>query len=127
VFILVAVAAIGRGLHGPEDVHIPGAAAEMTAERRDDFLASGLRRPFEQTAGGQQHARRAEPALQSVLLVKGLLQRHHRVAVRDPLQRLDGCAIHLHRQAQTGEHRLAVHAHHARAATAVLAADMRGR
>ncbi len=72
-----------------------------------------------------QEARRAEAALQAVVLDEGALQRVQRIAVREALDGADPAAIGLHGEHQAGAHRLAVDQHRAGAADAMLAADMR--
>ena len=75
---------------------------------------------------GRQHqkARRAEAALQSVVLDERLLQRVQLVAVRQALDGADLASLGLHREHQARAHRFAVDQHRAGAADAVLAADM---
>ncbi len=68
-----------------------------------------------------QEARGAEPALQRVVLVEGRLQR----AGLEALDRAHVAPVGLDGERQAGAHRLAVELHRARAADAVLAADLR--
>jgi hypothetical protein len=72
-----------------------------------------------------QNPRRAEAALQRVVLVERLLQRRELFGVGQSFDRLDGAAVGLHRQHQAAAHDLAVHADGAGTAHAVLAADVR--
>ena len=78
----------------------------------------------QQRMRGGDHARRAEAALQRVMLAERRLQRRQVVVVRQALDRDDLGAFGLHREHQAGAHRLAVDQHGAGAADAVLAADM---
>ena len=56
---------------------------------------------------------------------EGALQRIEFVAVGKAFDGADLLALRLHREHQTGAHRIAVHQHRAGTADAVLAADMR--
>ena len=90
-----------------------------------DLLAGrhGLAR--QQFGRRDQHARRAVAALQRVALAERRLQVGDLAAVGYALDRLDRAAVGLHRERQARPHDLAVDAHRARPAHAVLAADMR--
>ncbi len=72
-----------------------------------------------------QEARRAEAALQAVVVDEGLLQRMQLLAVGEPFDGADLPAVGLDREHQAGADRLAVEDDRAGAADAVLAADMR--
>ena len=72
-----------------------------------------------------QHARRAEAALQRVTFVELPAQHLHRRIGAQPFQRLHRAAVAHHRERQAGAGGLAVHHHGAGAAGAVLAAEMR--
>src|SRR5450755_809498 len=61
--------------HGFNDVLVTGAAAQVARQRPADFFLGRIRIDIEQRLGGHHHARRAEPALQAVLLLEALLQR----------------------------------------------------
>jgi hypothetical protein len=69
-------------------------------------------------------ARRAEAALQRVVLAEGLLQRREIIVVGQSLDGDDLAAFGLDREDQAGAYRLAVHQHGAGAADAVLAANV---
>src|SRR5689334_464515 len=64
----------GRGLHGVDDVLIPGASAEIAFEAVANFFISGIRIIREKLFAHHDHAGRAETALQAVLVPEGLLQ-----------------------------------------------------
>src|SRR5207244_5571072 len=73
-----------------------------------------------------ENARRAEAALQRVIATEGLLQHRKPAGLgREPLDRVDACAIRLHREREAGARGRAVDLNGASAAGAVLAADMR--
>ncbi len=74
---------------------------------------------------GHDHARRAEAALQAVMLAERLLHRMQRRAVGgQPLDGLDLVAVGHDRERGAGLHRLAVEMHDAGAALRGVAADM---
>ena len=79
---VVAVEAAGAGIrHGAEDAVIGAAAAQMSRQRRADFLARRHRRSLcrapgiVKRRGLDDEARRAEAALQGVVRHEGLLHR----------------------------------------------------
>ena len=71
--------------------------------------------------------RRAEAALERVLLVERLLHRVQLVALGEPLDRRDLAAVGLHGEHGARLHRLAVEQHGARPAGRRVAADVRAR
>ena len=79
----------------------------------------------QQIERGHQHARRAEAALQAVVLAERLLQRVERRRPRQPLDRRHLGAVGLHGEHQARARGLAVDQDRARAADAVLASDVR--
>ena len=84
---------------------------------------AGRRAPREEVGRGDQDARRAEAALQRVMTAERLLQRPPRQA----LDRAHVAAVGLHGEHQARAHGDAVELDGARAADAVLAADVRAR
>ena len=114
-----------RGLDRVDDGLVAGAAAVIAGEMLADPLAGPARpRCFKQILRGHQHSGRAIAALQRVAVAKSGLQIGDLAAVGQPLDGLNGRAVRLHRQHQAGTNDLAIDAHRARAANAVLAADM---
>ena len=79
----------------------------------------------EQVVGRHQDPRRAEAALERVVAPERLLKRCERAVPREPLDRDDLCAVDLRGEQQARAHGDAVELHGARAADAVLAADVR--
>src|SRR5215472_18532543 len=65
---------LGRPQHRLDDVLVAGAPAEVAGQRPADLLFGRIRVAVEQGLGREHHARRAEPALQPVLLLEALLQ-----------------------------------------------------
>src|SRR5271166_674844 len=65
----------GRPQHRFDDVLVAGAPAQVPGQRPPYVLLGGVGIAVEQRFGGHHHARRAESALQSVLLLETLLQR----------------------------------------------------
>jgi len=75
-----------------------------------------------------QHPRRAEAALEAVVVAECLLQRVQPLGRgREALHRRDLVPVRLHREHQAGARRLPVDEDRARAADAVLAAEVRPR
>src|SRR6267378_2124840 len=64
---------LGRVLHGLDDVHVPGTAAQVSGDGLADLQLAGVFVALEQRARGHEHARRTEAALQAVLLGEALL------------------------------------------------------
>src|SRR5262245_12342095 len=115
---------LGRVLHGPDDVDVAGAAAEVSGDGFADFLLARVLVALEQCRAGHHHARRAEPTLQRVLLGEALL---HGMELAALLQAFDGGdlrSIGLHRQHGARLDRIAVHDHRAGAAMRGVAADV---
>src|SRR5215831_5523327 len=113
------------GLDRLDDVHVAGAAAEHRRDRFANFVLAGVGIDLQVIERGDQHSRRAEAALQCVVLMKSLLHRVELVAIGEALNRPQLRAIGLHREHQARPHRLAVEKDRAGAADPVLAADMR--
>ena len=114
-----------RAQHRLDDRVIARAAAVVPADRLADGRRIGRRVALQEIVRGEQHARRAEAALERVLRAEGLLELGDRAALGQALDRLDAAAVRLGGQHQAAAHGRAVHAHGARAAHAVLASDVR--
>src|SRR4051812_34383149 len=116
---------LGRPADRRDDVLVARATADLTGDRDTDLLVGRVRIGVEQRAGGEHHARRAEAALQAVLLHEALLHRIEHAAL---LHALDGA--HLVPVGHRGEHgarlhRLAVEEDDAGAAVGRVAAPVR--
>src|SRR5882724_2613094 len=118
---------LGRVLHGLDDVDVPGAAAQVPRDRLADLLLARVLVALQQRARGHQHARRAESALQTVLLGEALLHRMELAALLQALDRGDLGAVGLDGEHRARLHRIAVEDHGARAAVRRVAADVRAR
>src|SRR5882762_9814158 len=118
---------LGRVLHGLDDIHIARAAAQIPADGLADLLLARIPVAYEERARGHQHARRAESALQTVLLGEALLHRMELARLLQALDRGDLGAVGLHREHGAGFDRLAVEVHRAGAAMARIAAHVRAR
>src|SRR3954449_988983 len=95
----------GRVAHGPHDVLVPGAAAQVPFEALADLGVGGIGIVVEQVDRSHDHAGRAEPALQGVPVVEGLLDRVQGVVrTGEALDGGDVAAIGLHRQHGTALH-----------------------
>src|SRR4029079_7151069 len=84
-----------------------------------------VRIAVQQRAGGEHHARRAEAALQAVLLHEALLDGIEHPVALEALNGRDLVARSACRQHRARLHRLAVHQHDARAAVGRVAAPVR--
>ena len=78
---------LGGGADRDDDVLVPGAATEVALDRVADLVVGRIRVTVEQVDGGHDHARRAEAALQAVLLPEGRLHRMELVTRGEPLDR----------------------------------------
>src|SRR6267378_4499536 len=113
-------------LHRLDDLLVAGAAAQVPADRIADLLFGRARVRIQQALGRDQHARGAVAALQAVRLAEAVLQHAHRpVRLGETLDGGDAVAVRLHCVHEAGAHGLPVEHHRARAADAVLAADVR--
>ena len=112
------------GAHGLDDVLIAGAAAQVRRQHVEQVVVADVRLALQHADRQHQKARRAEAALQAVVIHEGLLHRMQRVAIGQSFDGADFLALGLHGEHQAGAHRLAIDDHGAGAADAVLAADM---
>ena len=108
-----------------DDRLIPRAAADIAGDGVAHLRLARLRIAFEKLGQGDQHARRAEAALQAVILAERLLQRVERAADARAPPRSRPRGRRPARPASGRSARSAVHQHSAGAADAVLAAEMR--
>src|SRR2546425_1056963 len=115
----------GRPLDRLDDVVIAGAPAEVAFQLVADLLLGGARIALEELGGRQDHARRAEAALQAMLLPEALLDRMEIAVLGEPFDGRDRRAVRLHREERARLHRLPVHEDGARAALARIAAHVR--
>jgi hypothetical protein len=99
----------------------------MLPESASFSSSSGRPRPeLDDVARHQQHAGRAEAALQPVLFGEGAAQHGHQRIGLEGFQRLDAAALGGDGKRDAAAHRLAVEQHGAGAADAMLAAQMGG-
>src|SRR6267378_2500193 len=112
-------------LDGVDDRLVAGAAAVVAGNMASDLFSGTLLLLQNQILSGHQHARRAEAALQRVLLVESLLQRLQLAGIRKTLDGIHLAAVRLHGEHQAAAHDVAVDPHRACAAHPVLAADVR--
>ncbi len=110
--------------HRLDDVLVAGAAAEVGRQHVEQLVVADVRIVLQRVRRQHQEARRAEAALQAVVIDEGLLQRMQRLAIGEPFDGADLPAVGLDREHQAGADRLAVEDDGAGAADAVLAADM---
>src|SRR6478752_1455675 len=121
----------GTGLHRRggladrgDDVLVARAAAVVALERVADLAVGRLGVPGEEVGRDHDHARRAEAALEAVLLPERLLQRMEAVAGGEALDRRDAAAVRLDREHRAALHGVAVDVDGAGAALARVAADV---
>src|ERR1700737_5550755 len=84
-----------RFSYGPHDVLVTGAPAQIAFEAPADLFVGGIRIFPEQIVRRQDHARRAEAALQAVFVPEGLLQGVQLAVRGQPLDRRDGGPVDL--------------------------------
>jgi hypothetical protein len=120
-----AAAGGGDVEHGLDDPLVARAPAQVPGQRLAHLALGRVGAIPQERLGGEQEAGRAEPALQRVALVEGLLQRVQLVAVGEPLDGQQRAAVRLRGEHEARAHGLAVELDRARAAHAVLAADVR--
>ena len=107
-----------------DDVVIAGAAAEIALQPLADLFLGGIRIALHQIDRAHDHARRAEAALQRMVLAKRRLHRVQLAILGQALDRDDLCAFGLHREDRATLDRLTVDVHHAGAALAGVAPHM---
>src|SRR5438309_665597 len=115
------------GLDGTDDALVAGAAAEDGGDAPTDLRLGGRRIRPEEIERRHEHAWRAESALEPVVLAERLLERVELAVAHEPLDRQKLGAVGLDRQHDAGTRGFAVEQNSARAADAVLAADVRAR
>src|SRR6267143_869662 len=129
--VAIGVPSLLRGhvLGGPldrlHDVVIAGAPAQIAFQLMSDQLLGRLGIAFEHLVDRHDHAGRAEPALEPVLLPEPLLNRVELAVLRQPLDRHDVGAVRLDGEEGAGLDGLAVHDDRAGAALARVTADVR--
>src|SRR5215468_9377789 len=111
--------------HGLDDVVVAGAPAQVALEPVPDLVLAGIRHPLAQVGRAHDHARRAEPALQAVVLAERGLHRMELAAAGQALDGRDLGPVGLDREHRAGLDRLAVDVDGARAALTGIAADVR--
>src|SRR5712691_941357 len=99
---------LGCILDSLDNVLVAGAAADIAFETCTNLFFSRVGIVFEQVIRGHNHARRAEAALQPVLLPEAFLDRMETSLRGQPLDGGDFSAIGLNCQYGTCFHRLAV-------------------
>src|SRR6516164_148892 len=111
--------------NGAHDADISGAAAKVAAQLEADAPLVGSGETADDVARRDQHSRRAESALQTVLGRERLPQRGHDGIVLQPFDGRDLRALAKDRIGDAGSRRLTVDQQRARTARALLAAQMR--
>src|ERR687898_909418 len=110
-----------------DDPQVGRAATEVARERLAELLVARVRVLADERLHRHEEARRAEAALEGVRLVESALKRMELAVRGQPLHGLERPAVRLHREHQARAHGLSVELDGARAADALLAADLRPR
>ena len=113
----------GGATDGLDDVHVSRAATDVPRESPANLFFRWIGIVGEQREAAEHHPRRAEPALQAVLLFERLLDRMQ-LACADRLHRRQLPPIGLDRQHRAGLDRHAVEQNRAGAAMARITTDM---
>src|SRR5580700_10729068 len=120
--LVPATQTLGRELDRIDDLLVAGAAAEIAADRVADVFLRWRERMRQQSLRGDEHARRAEAALERMRLPETVLQNAQRARLRcEAFDRGDHRAIGLDREDETGTHRAPIEEDRASAAYAMLA------
>src|SRR3954451_7936132 len=116
---------LGRPADRAHDRRVSGATADLPGDRDPDLLVGGIRISVQECPRREDHARRAEPALQPVHLMEPLLDGVQAAVVLEAFDRGDLVALGGRGQHRARLRRLAVHQHDARPAVGGVAAPMR--
>src|SRR6516162_6602261 len=111
--------------NGAYDADISGAAAQVAAQLEADAPLVGSGKTGDDVARRDQHSRRTEPALQTMLGRERLPQRGHDGIALQPFDGRDLRAFAKDRIGNAGSRRLAVNQQRTRTARALFAAQMR--
>ena len=114
----------GKGFNRAHDVAVAGTAADIAGEVVADFALGRVRVLLEQVADSHDHPRRAEAALQGVVLMKGRLNRMQCAAWRETFDRRDRGSVGHHSENRTGFDGLSIDIDGAGAALRRVATDM---
>ena len=118
----------GDAQHRVDDALVARAPAEVARDRHTNIVVRGVWAIAQELDERGYHSRGAEPALQAMLILEGLLQGMQlRRRRRDTFNGRHALPVYLHGKHQTGTCRSAVHEHGAGTAHALLAAHMRAR
>src|SRR3989441_4316931 len=114
-----------RVLDRLDDVHVASAAAEVAGDRLPYLELARVRVRRDERGRRHHHSRRAEAALETVLLVEAFLHRVQLAILLETLDRRHGGLVGLHREEGARLHRPPVEQHGARTAVRGVAADVR--
>src|SRR4029079_13127085 len=115
-----------RGLvNGLDDAVVAGAPTEGPPQPDPDLFVARVGVRPEERGRGDQHAGRAEAALDAELLEERALQRPDLLVSGEAFDRRDLPSHRLHREVRASVHRRTVEQHHAGAALGVVAAFLR--
>src|SRR5712692_11485814 len=114
----------GGRLDRLDDVLVAGAPAEVPLDPQPNLLLGWVRIAFQQLLGRQDHTRRAEAALETVLVPEGLLERVKLATLGQALDGGDLGAVRLHGKDRARFDAVAVHLDGAGPAVAGVAPDV---
>lgn len=129
--MLLAAGFGGGQLDRLEDLRVPRAPAEISAERLADFFSARTLVLHEQRLRREDHPRLTEAALERAAAIEGVLNRIGSRAPTLPMQRREPFDRHdlfpdgVYRQRETRQNGLSVNEHGARAAIALVATLLR--
>src|SRR5260370_25984990 len=126
-FLLARPRCSGGVLDGLDDVVVPRAPAEVAGDGPADVGFGGVRIRLQKRAARHHHAGGAVAALQTVLLVKALLDRVELSVFLEALDGRDVAAVGLDREHRAGLDRHSVEQHRTGAAVRGVAPDVGAR
>src|SRR3989442_4423089 len=114
-----------RVLDRLDDVHVARAAAEVARDRLPDLELARVRVRRDERRRRHHHSRRAEAALDTVLLVEAFMHRVQLAILLEAFDGRNGGPVRLNREEGARLHGAAIEEHGARAAVRGVAADVR--
>src|SRR3990172_796923 len=118
---------LGCGRDAPHDVHVARAAAQVPRDPRADLFFRRRFRHLQEFRCREDHAGRAEAALEPVVLLERLLDRVQPSVLREPFDRRDRRAVRLDHEHRARLHGPSVEEDRARAAVARVAPHVGAR
>ena len=114
-------------LDGLDDADVRPAAAQVAFHALDDLLPGGLGIAIQEAVGAEDHARRAESALEGIVLDEGLLKRMQVAVLGQSFDGDDLSSIGVSHRIETRSHGPVVHQDRAGPALGLAAAELGAR